>query len=755
MRTDIPAPSNPQALNRENFVVTLFRDSNATPLALIQGGAATSGLSQINLTPLVKSLVQTDKGGTLTLTWLNQLTGAGSGASATANLSTPAGSGAAANCTLAGGAFTGVINAVIVAQAGANYTLTPTVSFANAPGDTTGSGAAGYAVLSGGQVSAIVLTSGGTLYTLPPAVTITPAGGDLTGSGATANAILYSTGGSVNTTINVTSGGTLYAFPPMVVFTNAGGDTTGKGAVATANVVGGVVVSVTLTQAGEQYQSPPTISFVASAAVASLTLTAGGSNYSGTIGLIFVNNVLDLTGQGAAGYATVVNGVVTALVLTDNGQNYTYPPTIIIESSNAPQVNQLVQLTVGGYVALNCIIGAVSRVTEQRGQREMTCDLITRDQMPNWRESMRTTNVYNIGVDINEFALDFMTNMGLDPAEYVLPDTGVPLVHDSTQVTGVTAWDGVKLVAQAANCDPWVNAIGQVTRISRLLTAPAQWNLTAAQVQTYTSGQARPPLTNMQVLWLDPNLSEIDQLAQIVGHSKLVCGFFSPYVKEDVYFSPDHTQRAKNTYLVVKQSINHGLLPVGPEFWTQKDDFHGNMICYCDGFIQGLAVASLAALIAASNIPDDVTVGGFIASEGITIPIGRPITQLANNVLMLSLMTLGQGVYEIWGTPYNIAYAVNTSEAYDEAAPAYVQKLESLRNDFVPNEAHAGALATNELIYRAKAAATGGLVVADDLRYEKGDIVACPNGLSFYVVTFKRDLNRGAKPVLTLGGFFF
>jgi hypothetical protein len=67
-------------------------------------------------------------------------------------------------------------------SAGSGYSSAPTVSFTGGGG----SGAAGYAILSGGTVSGVLLTNAGTGYTTAPTVGFTGGGG----SGAAATAIL-------------------------------------------------------------------------------------------------------------------------------------------------------------------------------------------------------------------------------------------------------------------------------------------------------------------------------------------------------------------------------------------------------------------------------------------------------------------------------------------------------------------------------------------------------------------------------------
>lgn len=65
----------------------------------------------------------------------------------------------------------GGVTAVSVTDGGSGYTAAPTVTFANATGDTTGAGAAATATITAGVVTAVSVTTAGTGYTAPPVVT--------------------------------------------------------------------------------------------------------------------------------------------------------------------------------------------------------------------------------------------------------------------------------------------------------------------------------------------------------------------------------------------------------------------------------------------------------------------------------------------------------------------------------------------------------------------------------------------------------
>lgn len=77
-----------------------------------------------------------------------------------------------------------------------------------------------------------------------------------------------------------------------------------------------------------------------------------------------------------------------------------------------------------------------------------------------------------------------------------------------------------------------------------------------------------------------------------------------------------------------------------------------------------------------------------------------------------------------------------------------------IENDLVPSQEASEGLAVAELFYRARSASRASLVIADDPRIERGDVLGLPDGRRFYVLEGSRDLTRGASALLQLEGFW-
>ncbi|MNG09144.1 hypothetical protein D3C84_925480 [compost metagenome] len=119
----------------------------------------------------------------------------------------------------------------------------------------------------------------------------------------------------------------------------------------------------------------------------------------------------------------------------------------------------------------------------------------------------------------------------------------------------------------------------------------------------------------------------------------------------------------------------------------------------------------------------------------------------------LIIMSLGTGVYEIWGEPFDYVHETNTTEAYNDSTPEWMRLEETIDSDFVMNEGHAQQIAVRELLYRSLSATTWNVDIIDHPALERGDILQLPDGSRLYVLSFSRDLTRGSAAMLSVQGF--
>lgn len=415
--------------------------------------------------------------------------------------------------------------------------------------------------------------------------------------------------------------------------------------------------------------------------------------------------------------------------------------------TDQPTPGELLEVKMNGRFLWWGIIDSLSSYNLNRGQRQVQLIARSRDAGPLWREAKRVTDLYPVATPLHYIANQVAVDAGLDLLEMALPTTAAYTVHSNTQMADISAWQMVTLLYQPMGYEPFVDAHGRLKAISRDLTRPSDYVLQAERIVSINSSKNLSPVTLVRIRWLDPNLVKVSQQGQSLGQFNITAGFFQLNQNQDVFFSSDRTQRAENTYMVIKQSCNSGLLEVADETYTQFDLYQGQINLRTHAWVPTLAGGMLGTMMASEYIGDLIPVTAY------TIPWGKVIHAIAEGALLIIMMSIGTGSYEIWGTPYEFVHQRNQTQAYDQNAPVWLQNEQEIENDFVMDESMAQAFAVRELIYQNKAVQTYNITIVDDPRIEPGDIIELYDASKLYVTGYSRDLMRGGKPTLDVTGF--
>lgn len=445
-----------------------------------------------------------------------------------------------------------------------------------------------------------------------------------------------------------------------------------------------------------------------------------------------------------------ISAYVTRASHSANEGNVTVSWHLELYEVDQPQPGQIIEFRLDGVLLWWGLIEALTDYRLSSGVRSLTLTLRSRDSSPHWRSVRRVTEIYPVATPLSVIARDIAYALGLTDAEIGFGDTSTTTVHSNTQQADLTAWEMLEKLAQPLGVQPFVDARGVLKTISRDITRLADIVLTTDRIVAVTAARSRPPLTSVRIKWLDPNLTKVSQQDQLLASANITAGFFQLKQKKRMSFSDDATQRAESTYLVIQQSANSGLLPVCEETYTQTSQTGGKIELNTYAWVPALVTAGMAAILSTSFIPDGVA-GGTGAGE--TIPIGRPIQAGAEIAVLLTLASIGTGMYEIWGTPYDYVHARNRTEAFDENAPAWMDSEVEIENDFVMDEPMAQAYAVRELLYRAREVSSFNVSIVDDPRIEPGDILELPDQSRLYVTNYRRDVSPGSPAVLEVEGF--
>ena len=226
---------------------------------------------------------------------------------------------------------------ITITNAGTDYTSAPTVTAFGG----SGSGATFTATVANGSVTKVVVTNPGSGYLVtddPPQLAFSGGGSD---TSARAHAVVSTTGGVA--AINITNSGTGYTTSSVVSFSGGGG----SGAQAeVTGLVSGAITQVSITNPGTGYTSAPSISIsvgsgfaatcdVRYGQVSSIVVDAGGTGYNDNPQVVIsAPDSLSLPVLQATAVAVTSGGVVTSIIVTQEGLGYTKPPIVTLIGGN-------------------------------------------------------------------------------------------------------------------------------------------------------------------------------------------------------------------------------------------------------------------------------------------------------------------------------------------------------------------------------------------------------------------------------------
>jgi hypothetical protein len=388
---------------------------------------------------------------------------------------------------------------------------------------------------------------------------------------------------------------------------------------------------------------------------------------------------------------------------------------------------------------------------------QATVSVQSREANQSWRQRFITSKQYTVGTDysvmFNDVAKDIMK---LSDVEVSTPATWNYLFDKQVnQIVNISPWEGLTSLAQGGLLRLWFNGNGQLATYPLTVDRPASQVLTNDRINSYTQpGNEAEVINKVVVTYLDNFLSKVKGDRQSLGSANVTTGFFDRELKLDVFYSDDRKQRAENVELVVQQSINQNDLgiSIGTESLEIDNEFGGQLVLTVDAFVSGLAVAGIAAILTAASIPDNVVVAGVGASTGTTIPVGRVIEAAGIIAVLVALMILGTGVYDIVGVPFDFAFLERRAIALIDNVLFWEEHQLDIRNEFISTEEHAHSLALQELLFEQSKLNPRQLVVQYDPRIEKGDIIELPGELKFFVLEASRNLERGGPQSTNLGG---
>jgi hypothetical protein len=378
-------------------------------------------------------------------------------------------------------------------------------------------------------------------------------------------------------------------------------------------------------------------------------------------------------------------------------------------------------------------------------------NVFPRNSSQAWNRRNITSAEYTVGTDWSLMFRNVAQDvMGLEDIELAGANPW-GLVFDKTtnQIVNIPAWEALVALAQGNFNRVWFNGKGQLATFPFTLDRVDTVLQDNQLVGTYSQpGGDTEVINKVSVTYIDNVLSKVKGARQSLGTANLTAGFYDFETKLDVFYSDDKKQRAENVDLVVKQSINQNDLgiSIGSERLEIDDEFGGQLIINVDFWVSALATAGIAGILTSAAIPDTVLIAE-------TVPVGRLLEAASIIAVLLAMMILGNGIYEIFGEPFDYAFLEKKAICLCDNLQFYEEKELEIRNEFISTVAHAEQLALNELLFQKSLGQPRTLILQNDPRIERGDILQLPTGAKFFVQQASKTFTRGGRSEIVLRGF--
>jgi hypothetical protein len=416
-------------------------------------------------------------------------------------------------------------------------------------------------------------------------------------------------------------------------------------------------------------------------------------------------------------------------------------------------------MTFTGYVQ-----GQVGWRLERRSQTLVAqISVYSRENNPPWKLRSITTRSYSVGTEIGVMLMDLCTElMGMSEEELRFPLVlGLQFRHQSNQIVQMAPWEAVLAILQAVSRVPFFDGDGRLTSYSKDLSLPEARKLKDWKgILNYEIPENNQPAINrVNIIFLDSALSKVPGPCQKLGTAQITAGFFMPKFELDTWWSDDRKQRAEGTFMLTKQSCVTRVGRLVPIKWAEEsyqeiDEYHGKITVDVPIYSDLIFAFELLQYAVTTLINyDDVITFGMFAEEGITIPIGRLRSAMSLIIILATMMCIGTGSYEVWGTPYDYCYQEQKSIAIQCNLNYWEENPKDIKNDFLGSYDQADAVALTELIWEKSASLPRKLVIRDDPALEIGDTIRLPDGLKFCITDMSKQLVRGEVPLLSLDGF--
>jgi len=389
--------------------------------------------------------------------------------------------------------------------------------------------------------------------------------------------------------------------------------------------------------------------------------------------------------------------------------------------------------------------------TYQRGETlNITFSAYGRGNNQAWKRRNVSSRSFTVGSDWASMFMNIVKDvMLLEDSEVVVPEPwAVPFDKNSNQVVNMPPWDAMEQLMFGIMAIPFFNGRGELDMILKNQNRTTMILSDDKLLRKYESkGSGSETLNKVILTYLSNTLSRVEGPDQVLGTATCTVGFFKRNFEIPVYYSDERKTRSDNPRFLIKASANAGLLAFCTEEMEKVDEFHVNILVEVSVWAPVIATALLASYLAIQSIPRAVVTALF---GGTTIPVQDIAAAVILIGILLIMMCLGTGQYEVWGTPYEMVYLEQQAIAIKSGVEFWEEREKEIRNDFISTLEQAQPLAINELHYEVMKENPRTLMLRYDPRIEPGDIIQLSSTVRVYVESITRSLVRNSAEVQTM-----
>ncbi len=375
-----------------------------------------------------------------------------------------------------------------------------------------------------------------------------------------------------------------------------------------------------------------------------------------------------------------------------------------------------------------------------------------------------TTDSFPGPVDVGQIAYEIARGpMGLGQNEILFGAMGFQTLHVTNQIVGLPPLQALYECMFPAGKKPKFDAMGCLTAVDVNLDKPAVriYSNLSTVVHSVIATPNDVEVNNQVILrGLDHVMTKVVQDAQLLSSVPITTGFFDSSFDRAEYYSQDHTQRAQDTYVNTKKKIKWAKAK-----WTEVDEFHGRLsidthyLAAVREIIFGVYLAAQASIIAIDLYFQEQTgaVGLVVSIFGAEVEIAlatlraalQTTAQVALAGLLWAMNYIGNGEYEIWGSPFEYVYQELVSDNRLVGLDASELRAYDYRNDFISQMSDLDTIGRERLRREMAKNQTYEIKLLDDPLLEVDDVIEI-DGSRYYITTTDRTLQRGGDQILTL-----